>query len=66
MNIFIVLEFGVINDEYELVKWYGWKDIIKYGYCFNIYYDMSMKKVFKFFVGWVYVELVKRIGKIMY
>lgn len=66
VNTLIALEFGAIKDEYELVKWPGSTDTVKYGFRPEIYRDMSMREAFQLSAGWVYVELAKRIGKDKY
>ena len=66
INTLIALEFDVIANENETIKWPGSTDTVKYGFRPDIYHDMSMKEAFKTSAGWAYVELAKKIGKEKY
>lgn len=63
MNMLIALETKTIQDEYEVVKWPGKTDTVKYGFRPDIYHDMTVKEAFEVSAGWVFVELAKKIGK---
>jgi beta-lactamase class D len=63
INLLIALETKTINDEYEIVKWRGKTDTLKYGYRPEIYHDMSVKEAFEVSAGWVFIELAKKIGR---
>ena len=66
VNTLIALETEVVSDENEIIPWIDDYDTLKYGHRPNIYHSMSMKEAFKLSVGWVYVELAKKIGKDRY
>ncbi len=66
IHILIALETNTIRDEYEVVKWPGSTDTVKYGYRPDIYRDMSVKEAFELSAGWVFIELSKKIGKEKY
>lgn len=63
INLLIALETRTISNEYEIVKWVGSTDTVKYGYRPEIYHDMTVKEAFELSAGWVFVELAKNIGK---
>lgn len=66
INLLIALETRSIQDEYEVVKWPGKTDTVKYGFRPDIYHDMTVKEAFEASAGWVFVELAKKIGKTNY
>lgn len=66
INLLIALETRSIQDEYEVVKWPGKTDTVKYGFRPDIYHDMTVKEAFEVSAGWVFVELAKKIGKTNY
>lgn len=66
INLLIALETETIQDEYEVVKWPGKTDTIKYGFRPDIYHDMTVKEAFEVSAGWVFIELAKKIGKEKY
>ncbi len=66
INLLIALETKAIKNENEIIKWPGKTDTVKYGYCPDIYHDMTVKEAFKVSAGWVFVELAKKIGKEKY
>lgn len=63
INLLIALETKVISSEFDVVKWPGSTDTVKYGYRPDIYHDMTVKEAFELSAGWVFVELAKKIGQ---
>lgn len=66
VNTLIALEYGVIENEDDIIKWPGSTDTTKYGYRPDIYHDMSIKEAFRASAGWAYVEMATEIGKEYY
>jgi len=66
IHLLIALETGVINDEYDIIKWPGSTDTTLYGYRPDIYKDISIEEAFEVSAGWAFIEIAKKIDRAQY